>query len=484
MSWRFLSIAAALLAAAVPGTASATVYTIVSAPTALPSSSVPNSPGSVTMPFDLSAPPVRPAVRSYDQLLALWQRAGQDYGVPWQVIAAINKIESNFGQNMGPSSAGAVGWMQFMPSTWLRWGMDGDGDGLADPWNPEDAVYAAARYLAAAGAHEDIERAVFAYNHADWYVDDVLELAAVFGNDPLAQGAGEAVYNISDVANRLATARRDVASIRRELRQIARRGDQGATRRLRLERLAGDPTLSDRAFRTVEAELADMDTAEVADTTRRRRLRARLRRALATVQALEDEQAGASLAAPAGATGAALGSGDYVFPVGGGPDVVSVAHTHHDYPAADIAAPEGAPLFALADSTVVDSFPDGNGNCGIGFALRTEPGDVFLYCHLSSLEPSVVPGAALAAGAPVGRVGATGHATGPHLHLQFVPAVGYPQAEPWFQAFAGLAFSWQDAPTPERASLRSVPSGRASTPARPGPVFRVVRARVIHFTPQ
>ena len=49
------------------------------------------------------------------------------------MLAAINKVETNFGGNMGPSSAGAVGWMQFMPDTWLRWGLDADGDGLADP---------------------------------------------------------------------------------------------------------------------------------------------------------------------------------------------------------------------------------------------------------------------------------------------------------------------------------------------------------------
>ncbi len=158
-----------------------------------------------------------------------------------------------------------------------------------------------------------------------------------------------------------------------------------------------------------------------------------------------------AVAAPnAASLGGALSSGDYVFPVGGGPDVVSVGHTHHDYPAADIAAPEGSPLFALADSVVVDAYTDATGRCGIGFKLQLENGAAYVYCHLSYLEPSVVPGAALAAGAAVGLVGSTGHATGPHLHLQFSPPVSYPQDEAWFESFAGVAFSWQDAPTPKR----------------------------------
>ena len=55
---------------------------------------------------------------------------------------------------MGPSSAGAIGWMQFMPDTWARWGVDANGDGLPDPWNAEDAIYSAARYLAATGGHD------------------------------------------------------------------------------------------------------------------------------------------------------------------------------------------------------------------------------------------------------------------------------------------------------------------------------------------
>jgi murein DD-endopeptidase MepM/ murein hydrolase activator NlpD len=144
----------------------------------------------------------------------------------------------------------------------------------------------------------------------------------------------------------------------------------------------------------------------------------------------------------------------YVFPVGGGPEVVSVGHHHHDYPAADIAAPEGSPLFALADSFVLDTYDAGN--CGIGFKIELQDGTQYTYCHLSYREPAVHTGAALAAGQPVGLVGHTGHATGPHLHLQLDPATSYPQNEAWFQSFAGAAFSWQDAPTPKREKKRSV----------------------------
>ena len=105
--------------------------------------------------------------------------------MPWNVLAAINKIESNFGRNMGPSSAGAIGWMQFMPSTWIRWGTDANGDGIADPWNPVDAIYSAARYLAASGAASDIRQAVFSYNHATWYVNDVMAVAQLYAGSRL-----------------------------------------------------------------------------------------------------------------------------------------------------------------------------------------------------------------------------------------------------------------------------------------------------------
>src|SRR6266852_6284281 len=176
-----LALLALLLAAVLAGTARADTFAIVPpAPFTLPDL-VPNP--SLAVPSSLSRPPAVPEQLAYPQLLALWQQAGAAYGIPWQVLAAINKVESNWGRNMGPSSAGAIGWMQFMPSTWLRWGVDANGDGVADPWNPEDAVFSAARYLAAAGGATDIYRGVFAYNHADWYVREVLGLAGIYGSD-------------------------------------------------------------------------------------------------------------------------------------------------------------------------------------------------------------------------------------------------------------------------------------------------------------
>lgn len=117
-------------------------------------------------------------------LLPIYEAAGAEYGVPWQVLAAINEIETNFGRNQGPSSAGAVGWMQFLPSTWQAYGVDAGGDGVRNPADPVDAIFSAANYLRAAGAPGDMGRAVFAYNHAGWYVERVLRRAAEFGRIP------------------------------------------------------------------------------------------------------------------------------------------------------------------------------------------------------------------------------------------------------------------------------------------------------------
>jgi hypothetical protein len=117
-------------------------------------------------------------------LLPIYQAAGMQYGVRWEVLAAINEIETDYGRNLNISSAGALGWMQFMPQTWKAYGTDANRDGRKDPFNPVDAIFAAARYLKAAGAGDDLRRAIFAYNHADWYVESVLMRARLIGGLP------------------------------------------------------------------------------------------------------------------------------------------------------------------------------------------------------------------------------------------------------------------------------------------------------------
>jgi murein DD-endopeptidase MepM/ murein hydrolase activator NlpD len=245
---------------------------------------------------------------------------------------------------------------------------------------------------------------------------------------------------VADLEARLAEARRAARRHeRRHARLIARVNRiELLSHRLTAERDAAQiGYLSDDAAATVsllERELADAE------------------------EALELARQGALAAtvAPGLAGLAPSFVGDYVFPVGGGPDSVSVGHDHHDYPAADIAAPQGAPLFALTDGVVIAAWPHGNGNCGIGFTLGTGDGREWTYCHMSLLDPTVATGVTLPAGAPVGLVGSTGHSTGPHLHLQLQPATSYPQDEPWFQAFAGTAFAWQDAPRSDSPAVFAV----------------------------
>jgi transglycosylase-like protein with SLT domain/peptidase M23-like protein len=117
-------------------------------------------------------------------LLPIYQACGTEYGIPWEVLASINKIETAFGTNLNVSSAGAVGWMQFLPSSWEAFGVDANGDGRKDPYNPVDAICAAANYLELAGGKKDLYDAIFAYNHADWYVQEVLLYARAYGKLP------------------------------------------------------------------------------------------------------------------------------------------------------------------------------------------------------------------------------------------------------------------------------------------------------------
>jgi murein DD-endopeptidase MepM/ murein hydrolase activator NlpD len=117
-------------------------------------------------------------------LLPIYQACGTEYGIPWEVLAAINKIETGFGTNLNVSSAGAVGWMQFLPSSWEAYGLDANGDGRKDPYNPVDAICAAAHYLKVAGGQKHLYDAILAYNHADWYAQEVLLYARAYGRLP------------------------------------------------------------------------------------------------------------------------------------------------------------------------------------------------------------------------------------------------------------------------------------------------------------
>jgi membrane-bound lytic murein transglycosylase B len=104
-------------------------------------------------------------------------------GLSWTILAAIGQVESGHGRNDGPSYAGAMGPMQFMPATFAAYAVDGNGDGVTDIWNPADAIYSAAKYLCANGAGgggSALYNAIWHYNHADWYVAMVERLAALY----------------------------------------------------------------------------------------------------------------------------------------------------------------------------------------------------------------------------------------------------------------------------------------------------------------
>ena len=128
----------------------------------------------VTAPFGGSeasgAPPVPPAH------LAVMLEVSAESGVPWELLAAIASVESGFGANMSTSWANAIGYGQFLPSSWEAFGEGGD------PYDYHDVIPAMARYLVAAGVHEDIPNAVWAYNHSWEYVALVLGRAAYYAS--------------------------------------------------------------------------------------------------------------------------------------------------------------------------------------------------------------------------------------------------------------------------------------------------------------
>ena len=116
--------------------------------------------------------------------------AGTCPGLPWPILAGIGKVESDHGQSTlpgvhsGANSAGAEGPMQFLPGTFDEFAVNADPGQPLSPYDPADAIYTAARMLCADGARAGgtagIERAIFAYNHADWYVTEVLSWASKY----------------------------------------------------------------------------------------------------------------------------------------------------------------------------------------------------------------------------------------------------------------------------------------------------------------
>jgi hypothetical protein len=118
--------------------------------------------------------------------LRLYQQAARRYGLDWAILAGIGRVECDHGRDPDPSctregavnGAGAGGPMQFLASTWATYGVDAEGSGRADRWDPADAIYGAANYLRASGAPNDYRAAIYAYNHAGWYVDEVEGWAA------------------------------------------------------------------------------------------------------------------------------------------------------------------------------------------------------------------------------------------------------------------------------------------------------------------
>jgi cell wall-associated NlpC family hydrolase len=123
--------------------------------------------------------------------LLLYQQAGLAFDIPWQVLAGIGKVECDHGRDPDPAcwqegktnAAGAGGPMQFLAGTWAQYGLDGDNDGNVDRWDAADAIVSAANFLKSNGAPDDIPAAVFAYNHSQTYVQQVLAWAGLYASD-------------------------------------------------------------------------------------------------------------------------------------------------------------------------------------------------------------------------------------------------------------------------------------------------------------
>jgi cell wall-associated NlpC family hydrolase len=165
--------------------------------------------------------------------LALYRSAGHKYGLPWQVLAGVGKVESDHGRGRGPgirtgtNSSGAMGPMQFLADTWRTYGVDGDHDGRRDVYDPKDAIPAAAHYLKRSGAPDRLQTALFTYNHSPEYVHTVLDWAQRYAS--AANLANDAVCATAKTPSTAATrtAKKVIAYARDQIGKPYRWGGVG-----------------------------------------------------------------------------------------------------------------------------------------------------------------------------------------------------------------------------------------------------------------
>jgi hypothetical protein len=159
------------------------------------------------------------------KLIPIYEGAAGRYGLGPKgpaMLASINFNETSFGTNMNnETGSGAEGWMMFMPETWASWGVDGNGDGKKDPYNPWDAIFAAARYLRASGAPGDWYKAIFAYTHADWYVQRILGDFRRFYGGPIEAAAGQPASASAELCGPSAGASERIAKMVAEANRLS-----------------------------------------------------------------------------------------------------------------------------------------------------------------------------------------------------------------------------------------------------------------------